>query len=206
MKVEKQVTSGQLDFTFTRRAVFVGGVQAAIGATVAARMSYIAVADNEKYKLLAESNRVNLTIIPPRRGWFIDRYGKPIATNRADFRVDIIPDRLVRKEETIATLANLLALSSDDVDRINRELKQAQGFQPVQVADGLDYERFAAVSVRLPRFARRQPAPRLFPLLSQRCCSRPSHRLCRHRFRRRISEEQKPPAHHPGLQSRQRRP
>lgn len=150
MKVEKQVTSGQLDFTFTRRAVFVGGVQAAIGATVAARMSYIAVADNEKYKLLAESNRVNLTIIPPRRGWFIDRYGKPIATNRADFRVDIIPDRLVRKEETIATLAQLLTLSSDDVDRINRELKQAQGFQPVQVADGLDYERFAAVSVRLP--------------------------------------------------------
>ncbi len=150
MKVEKQITSGQLDFTFTRRAIFVGGVQAAIGATVAARMSYIAVADNEKYKLLAESNRVNLTIIPPRRGWFIDRYGKPIATNRADFRVDIIPDRLVSKDETIATLANLLSLSSDDIDRINRELKQAQGFQPVQVADGLDYERFAAVSVRLP--------------------------------------------------------
>ena len=150
MKVEKQVTSGQLDFTFTRRAAFVGGVQAAIGLTVAARMSYIAVADNEKYKLLAESNRVNLTIIPPRRGWFIDRFGKPIATNRADFRVDIIPDRLARKDETIQTLAELLALSTDDVDRIHRELKSAQGFQPVQVADGLDYDRFAAVSVRLP--------------------------------------------------------
>jgi penicillin-binding protein 2 len=150
MKIEKQVTSGQLDFTFTRRAMFVGGVQAAVGLTVAARMSYIAVADNEKYKLLAESNRVNLTIIPPRRGWFIDRYGKPIANNRSDFRVDIIPDRLVNKEATIATLANLLSLDSDEVDRINRELKTAQGFQPVQVADGLDYERFAAVSVRLP--------------------------------------------------------
>ncbi len=150
MKVEKQVTSGQLDFTFTRRAFFIGTVQAAVGLTVAARMSYIAVADNEKYKLLAESNRVNLTIIPPRRGWFIDRFGKPIATNRADFRVDIIPDRLAEKDETINTLAQLLALSSDDVDRIHRELKQAQGFQPVQVAAGLDYERFAAVSVRLP--------------------------------------------------------
>jgi penicillin-binding protein 2 len=44
----------------------------------------------------------------------------------------------------------LLALSTDDVDRIHRELKNAQGFQPVQVADGLDYDRFAAVSVRLP--------------------------------------------------------
>jgi penicillin-binding protein 2 len=150
MKIEKQVTTGQLDFTFTRRAMFVGGVQAAIGLVVASRMSYIAVADNEKYKLLAESNRVNLTIIPPRRGWFIDRYGKPIANNRSDFRVDIIPDRLVNKEATIATLAELLSLDSDEVDRINRELKTAQGFQPVQVADGLDYERFAAVSVRLP--------------------------------------------------------
>ncbi len=150
MKIEKQVTSGQLDFTFTRRAMFIGGVQAAVGLVVASRMSYIAIADNEKYKLLAESNRVNLTIIPPRRGWFIDRYGKPIANNRADFRVDIIPDRLVNKEATIATLAELLALDSDEVDRINRELKAAQGFQPVQVADGLDYERFAAVSVRLP--------------------------------------------------------
>ena len=150
MKIEKQATSGQLDFTFSRRAVFMGGVQAAIGLTVAARMSYIAVADNEKYELLAESNRVNLTIIPPRRGWFVDRYGKPIATNRADFRVDIIPDRLVQKDETVRTLAELLTLSTDDVDRIHRELKNAQGFQPVQVAAGLDYERFAAVSVRLP--------------------------------------------------------
>ena len=150
MKIEKQVTSGQLDFTFTRRAMFIGGVQAAVGLIVAGRMSYIAVADNEKYKLLAESNRVNLTIVPPRRGWFIDRYGKPIANNRSDFRVDIIPDRLVNKEATIATLADLLSLDADEVDRINRELKTAQGFQPVQVADGLDYERFAAVSVRLP--------------------------------------------------------
>ncbi|MGH8337688.1 MAG: penicillin-binding protein 2, partial [Gammaproteobacteria bacterium] len=79
MKSEKQVTTGQLDFTFTRRSMFIGGVQAAIGLVVGARMSYIAVAENEKYKLLAESNRVNLTLIPPRRGWFVDRYGKPIA-------------------------------------------------------------------------------------------------------------------------------
>jgi penicillin-binding protein 2 len=150
MKVDKQVTTGQLDFTFTRRAMFVGGVQAAVGLLLAGRMSYIAVAENEKYKLLAESNRVNLTLIPPRRGWFIDRAGKPIATNRADFRVDLIPDRLVDKDATVATLSKLLELTPDDVDRINRELKQAQGFQPVQVAEGLDYEKFAAVSVRLP--------------------------------------------------------
>ena len=130
--------------------MFIGGVQATIGLLLAGRMSYIAVAENEKYKLMAESNRVNLTLIPPRRGWFIDRYGKPIATNRADFRVDIIPDRLVDKEATVATLTQLLSLSTDDVDRINKELEQANGFQPVQVAERLDYDSFARVSVRLP--------------------------------------------------------
>lgn len=150
MKTERQITSAQQDFTFTRRAVFVGGVQAAVGVIVAARMSYIAVAENEKYKLAAESNRVNLTLIPPRRGWFIDRVGKPIANNRADLRVDIIPDRLVDKDETIKSLAELLALTPDDVDRIKDEIDKAQGFQPVQVADGLSPDDYAKIVVRLP--------------------------------------------------------
>ncbi len=150
MKENRGPTSGQLEFTFSRRAMFIGGVQAVVGGVVATRMAYISVAENEKYKLLSESNRVNLTLIPPRRGWFIDRSGKPIATNRADFRVDIIPDRLQDKQRTLGTLTQLLDLKTEDLERIERELKEAQGFQPVQVAEGLDYESFARVSVRLP--------------------------------------------------------
>ena len=150
MKQNRTINSAQQSFTFTRRTMFIGGVQAAFGLVLAGRMSYIAVAENEKYKLLSESNRVNLTLIPPRRGWFIDRTGKPIATNRADFRVDIIPDRLVDKEKTVATLAELLTLDPDEIERVNRELEQARGFQPIQVKDGLDYESFARISVRLP--------------------------------------------------------
>ncbi len=150
MNEKRGPTSGQLEFTFSRRAFFIGGVQATVGAVVATRMSYIAVAENEKYKLLSESNRINLTLIPPRRGWFIDRIGKPIATNRADFRVDIIPDRLQDKARTLGALTQLLDLKQEDVERIEKELKEAQGFQPVQVAAGLDYESFARVSVRLP--------------------------------------------------------
>ena len=147
---DRAPTSGQLELSFSRRTALIGGVQALIGTVVAARMGYIAVFENERYKLLSESNRINLTLIPPRRGWFIDRFGKPIATNRADFRVDIIPDRLVDKEATVKTLANLLSLNQDDIDRITRDIREVQGFQPVEVASGLDYESFARVSVRLP--------------------------------------------------------
>ena len=150
MKSAKTISSAMQTLTFSRRATVVGGLQIGVGVLLAGRMAYISVAENERYKLLSESNRVNLTLVPPRRGWLIDRNGKPIANNKTDFRVDIIPDRLRDKKKTVATLAELLALDAEDLERINRELEQASSFQPVQVATGLDWEAYAAVSVRLP--------------------------------------------------------
>src|SRR5690606_11265301 len=95
LKVERQkFTPTLLTQTFERRSCIIGAVQGGVGMLLAARMGYIAVAENEKYEMEAESNRVNLTLIPPRRGWILDRNGSPLASNRADFRVDIIPDRL----------------------------------------------------------------------------------------------------------------
>tara|TARA_R110000782_G_scaffold78276_6_gene155283 strand:+ start:40602 stop:42599 length:1998 start_codon:yes stop_codon:yes gene_type:complete len=146
----KHITEASLSFTFTRRAMVLGGIQGGVGMLLAARMGWISVAENEKYTLLSESNRVNLTLVPPRRGWIIDRHGKPLAKNRTDFRVDIIPDRLRNKEAVIGTLERLLALAPEDVERIEEDLEKAAGFQPVQVSDQLSYEQFAAISVRLP--------------------------------------------------------
>src|SRR5688572_7346119 len=68
----KHVTQASLSFTFTRRAMVLGAVQGGIGALLAGRMAWISLAENEKYSLLSESNRVNLTLIPPRRGWILD--------------------------------------------------------------------------------------------------------------------------------------
>ena len=87
-------TSSSLAQAFDRRTFVVGAVQGGVGLLLAARMGYIAVAENEKYEMEAESNRVNLVLIPPRRGWILDRNGSPLASNRADFRVDVIPERL----------------------------------------------------------------------------------------------------------------
>jgi penicillin-binding protein 2 len=146
----KNITQANLSQTFTRRAMVLGAIQGGIGVMLAARMGWISIAENEKYSLLAESNRVNLTLVPPRRGWIIDRHGRPIAKNRTDFRVDIIPDRLQDRERVVGTLAQLLSLAPEDVDRINEELDKAAGFQPVQVSDKLSYDQFASISVRLP--------------------------------------------------------
>jgi penicillin-binding protein 2 len=43
-----------------------------------------------------------------------------------------------------------LSLPPEQIARIQTDLKRAAGFQPVQVAENLDWDRFAAIQVRLP--------------------------------------------------------
>jgi len=148
--MKPKLTTSTLRQSFDRRTFVVGAIQGGIGLLLAGRMGYIAVAENAKYEMESESNRVNLSLIPPRRGWILDRHGIPLASNKADFRVDVIPKRLEDPEGTVRQLAALLNFTPDKTQDLKDRLSQAAGFQPVQVADGLDYDTFAAVSVRLP--------------------------------------------------------
>jgi penicillin-binding protein 2 len=145
-----RITTAHQSITFSRRMMLLGGAQASVGALLIGRMGWLAIAQNEKYQLLSESNRVQLIPVPPRRGWIIDRSGKPIAINKASFRVDLIPQQLVNGPQIIAKLQQLMDLPPDEVDRITRELSQSRGFQPVSVADNVPYEQYAAITVRLP--------------------------------------------------------
>lgn len=146
----RHVSSSTLRNSFERRSFIVGSIQGGVGVLLAARMAYIAVAENEKYEVEAESNRVNLSLIPPRRGWILDRNGAPLASNRADFRVDVIPERMTDPDAEIAKLGALLQLTPLELQDIKDKIKRSPGFQPVEVASGVDWNRFAAVSVRLP--------------------------------------------------------
>src|SRR5690349_4364093 len=111
-------TNAHQSITFSRRMMLLGGAQAAVGTMLIGRMGWLAIAQNEKYQLLSESNRVQLIPVPPRRGWIIDRNGKPIAINRASFRVDLIPQQIVNGPEVIAALQRLMSLPPDEVERI----------------------------------------------------------------------------------------
>ena len=151
MKKQKlPMTAARLTQTFERRTFLLGAVQGGVGLLLAARLGYLAVAQNAKYRAASESNRVNLSLIPPRRGWVLDRNGTALASNRADFRVDLIPDRLDNPDATLSTLQGLLSLTPDHLADIKDKIDKSRGFQPVEVASKLDWDKFAAVSVRLP--------------------------------------------------------
>ncbi|MCX7677518.1 MAG: penicillin-binding transpeptidase domain-containing protein, partial [Alteraurantiacibacter sp.] len=146
----KAISSHALKQSFDRRTFVIGAAQAGIGLLLAGRMGYIAVAENEKYRMEAESNRVNLTLIPPRRGWILDRNGTPLASNRADFRVDIMPDRVKDIEGTVNLLSEILEFSPVERQDLLDRIEGASRLNTVPVANGLDFEKFSAITVRLP--------------------------------------------------------
>ena len=122
----RMISEGQQNYSFSRRAMLLGGIQASLGLVLAGRMTWLSVYENDKYKLLSESNRVNLTLTPPRRGWIVDRRGVPIANNRTDFRVDIIPDRLENKKP-----ADVLARAIEFRAKLDRLLAE-HGMAPTK--------------------------------------------------------------------------
>jgi len=60
-------TAAHQSMTFSRRMMLVGGAQFAFGGILVARLGYLSIAQNQHYKLLSESNRVQLIPVPPRR-------------------------------------------------------------------------------------------------------------------------------------------
>ena len=144
------VTESSQAYTFTRRAMVLGAAQGGLALLLGGRMAWLSIAENERYNLLSESNRVQMQLMPPRRGWIVDRNGQPIAINRSDFRVDLIPDLLKDEDRVIAELTRLLDLPPDEVERVREALEKAAGYQPVPVAENLPFEKYAAVTVRQP--------------------------------------------------------
>ena len=76
---------------FTRRAILMGGAQAALFAVLAGRLYYLQAIEGGEFRRMAEENRISLRIITPPRGRILDRFGVPLAQNDRSFRVVLLP-------------------------------------------------------------------------------------------------------------------
>jgi penicillin-binding protein 2 len=154
LKLQSEAAREQM---FSRRALFVAATQAGAGLLLAGRMTYLSIHEREKYTLLAEDNRVSIRIIPPRRGWIVDRNGKPLAINRPDYRLEIIPEQIADLDRTLTGLSQLLRLPTSELDRIRKAIETQPAYLPVEVASNIPWQDFAAINVRLPEYGGVQP-------------------------------------------------
>ena len=151
------VTEADRDHSFSRRAFILGSGMAAVGAALGGRLAWLSLWEGGEYKLLSEQNRVSLRTIPPRRGWIVDRAGKPLALNKPDYRLEMIPEQVADLDAALAAVAKVIPLTFEDELRIRADIAMAPGSRPVEIASNLDWPAFAALNLHVADLAGLQP-------------------------------------------------
>lgn len=140
------------DADFDRRLLLAMGAGGAVFATLVARLSQLQFLEAEHYEKLAAENHIRLVLAPPERGQILDRFGRPLASQRQAGRVSVVPERLDDAEATLLQLSRFIDLPEERIKRVmqdiqNNRLRRAS-FLPVTVVQELSYEEFARLRVR----------------------------------------------------------
>lgn len=132
---------------FNRRAAMLLGGQLGLLGILVGRMYYLQVIESEKYKVLAEENRINMRLLSPPRGRVLDRFGEALALNQLNYRVVIIPEQTGSVPQALDVLSNILPISDADRRRILREVARKRRFLPITIRENLAWEEVARVAV-----------------------------------------------------------
>ena len=135
---------------FNRRVAILGAGQALLVSTLVGRMYYLQVVEADKYRLLAEENRINLRLLPPPRGLILDRFGTPLAANFPNYRAMLIAEQTPDLERTLKTFAELVPISERERGKIMKERARNRAFTPILVKEDLSWDEVSQVELNLP--------------------------------------------------------
>lgn len=135
---------------FNRRVMMLGGGKLALASALVARMYYLQVMEAEKYRVLADDNRISLRLLPPPRGRILDRNGIPMAVNEQNFQVLVVAEQTNGLSRTLHTLSRIIPLTEGERARIIRDASRRRSFVPVTVRSNLSWEEVARIELNAP--------------------------------------------------------
>ena len=146
----KQRKRQEFQKLISRRTAILGGVKFSLFAALAGRLYFLQIEEADKYRTLSENNQFNFELLPPVRGRILDRNGIPLATNKDNFRLEIVSEQTKDVAETIKMLQEIIKISPQTVERILTETKKKRSFVPVLVSENLSRKEVAAVAIQTP--------------------------------------------------------
>jgi len=136
--------------SLTRRALLLAGGQVLAGAALTARLYQLQVLEKDRYRVMADENRINLRLLVPPRGRIFDRFGAEMADNRQNYRVVIVPEQTADIDATLSAIAELIPITDTDRRHALRDAKRQHSFIPVVVRSNLDWDEMARIEVAIP--------------------------------------------------------
>lgn len=135
----------------TRRAAMLAGGELFLSSVLLGRMYYLQVLESDRYKTLAEENRISTRLLAPPRGLIFDRFGQPMAQNNQNFRVLVISEQTEGNlNATLEALNKILPLTDGEIQRIRKDVRRSRDFTPVTIRENLTWEQMAAVQLNAP--------------------------------------------------------
>lgn len=136
--------------TFSRRSIVIGAFQGVALTGLAGRMAWLQVVEGEKYKTLADKNRINVRLLAPERGVIVDRYGSMLAKNDPNFRAFIIPEQTRDIENALLNLSEYIEIPEHDFKRVIKESRHKPVYVPVEIRNNLSWEEISRIQVNAP--------------------------------------------------------
>jgi len=143
---EEQIRYG----SFTRRALLLGGGMTLGLGALAARLYQLQVVEAERYRLLADDNRISMRLLAPPRGEIVDRHGVPLAINRQNYQVLLVAEQARDYDAVLDRLAQIIEIGEADRERIARDVRRLRAFVPVRVRDNLTWDQVSRIAVNAP--------------------------------------------------------
>ncbi|MDD3183327.1 MAG: penicillin-binding protein 2, partial [Alphaproteobacteria bacterium] len=135
---------------FTRRAVLLGGAKVGLLSLLMGRLYYLQILQQDRFKVLAEDNRINMRLIAPPRGQILDRTGLALAINQQNYRVVLLPEQVDKLKDLLDSFSTLINLTDFDRRRIERDFRNVGGLNAVLVRDNLTWDQVSAISLHMP--------------------------------------------------------
>lgn len=136
--------------SFTRRALFIGVLQGGLLSLMATRLGWLQLSEGQRYKTLADKNRINIKLLPPARGLILDRRGAPLAVNTQNFRAILIPEQTEDMKASLKRLKALVNLTDKEIEGTIERASKSAKFLKVEIKDNLTWEEVATIEVNLP--------------------------------------------------------
>lgn len=134
---------------FSRRALFIGACQAGVLLLLGSRLAWLQTVEGNRYRMLAESNRINLKMIAPSRGEIVDRFGVPLAINNQNFRVLLVPEQTEDIEDSLHKLQKFVKIDEKTIQKVVKQAKKSPGYTALEVADDLSWDAVAKIEVNI---------------------------------------------------------
>lgn len=114
------------------------------------RLYYLQVYQGEKYKMLADENRISTRMLIPPRGSIYDRNGVILAANEQNFQALIVAEQTPNLDQTLNDFKKIIPLSQEEEEKVRREIRSNRKFVPVKLKERLSWKDVAKLQLNAP--------------------------------------------------------